>query len=241
MMERRVKERLIGATLLVVLIVLIVPEMLSGPKPPTARPLTAGLPAPTRSVSVDLTTSQATADPDLAEGAPGTPPPPGAASAGAAADDAPAAAGAPTAAGDDASGRAPPEAAASGVPTVTTLKAQEPSSPPSRASSAGASGPAVGSSTAAALETPSSGPKSAGHRGWSVQLGSFASRANADRLVHQVQSRGAGSPYVSPIGSGTSVRYRVRVGPFSDRAAAERAAGKLKVAGHGGTLVAPAS
>ena len=36
-MDRRVKERLIGASILVVLIVLIVPELLSGPKPP-ARP-----------------------------------------------------------------------------------------------------------------------------------------------------------------------------------------------------------
>ena len=32
-MDRRVKERLIGATILVALIVLIVPELLSGPKP----------------------------------------------------------------------------------------------------------------------------------------------------------------------------------------------------------------
>ena len=30
-MDRRVKERLVGATILVVLIVLIVPELLSGP------------------------------------------------------------------------------------------------------------------------------------------------------------------------------------------------------------------
>ena len=69
MMERRVKERLIGATLLVVLIVLVVPEMLSGPRRPSAPPLTAGLPAPTRSVSVDLATSKAIAESDLSEGA----------------------------------------------------------------------------------------------------------------------------------------------------------------------------
>ena len=59
-MDRRVKERLIGATILVVLIVLIVPELLSGPKrraPPRAA---LSLPVPTRSVSVDLATSKAT-------------------------------------------------------------------------------------------------------------------------------------------------------------------------------------
>ena len=32
-MDRRVKERLIGASILVALIVLVVPELLSGPKP----------------------------------------------------------------------------------------------------------------------------------------------------------------------------------------------------------------
>ena len=40
-MDRRVKERLVGATILGVLIVLLVPELLSGPKPaaaPTANP-----------------------------------------------------------------------------------------------------------------------------------------------------------------------------------------------------------
>ncbi len=40
-MERPVKERLVGATILVALIVLIVPEMLSGPKRPASAPPSA--------------------------------------------------------------------------------------------------------------------------------------------------------------------------------------------------------
>jgi DedD protein len=240
MMERRVKERLIGATLLVVLIVLVVPEMLSGPKPPTARPLTAGLPAATRSVSVDLTTSKATADPDLADGAPASGAP-GEAASGAAPDGAQAAASG-AASDDDASGRTPPEPSApASAPTVTTLKAQEPAGAAPGAPAGPSSATAVGAPGESSLETPASSPKSQVHRGWSVQLGSFASRANAERLVHQVQARGGATPYVSPIGSGSSLRYRVRLGPYSDRGAAERAAGKLKAAGHAGTLVAPAS
>lgn len=234
MMERRVKERLIGATLLVVLIVLIVPEMLSGPKPPSAQPLTVGLPtstaAPTRSVSVDLATSKATAE---------SPPPAGAASQGAASDEPSSTASGSAAGNDRTSESAPPDQdAPASAPTVTTLKAQEPSG--------------------SALETPPSAPKSAlsgsrpdapsdssarqpAHRGWAVQLGSFASRANAEKLVHQLQARGGSSLYVSASGSGSSLRYRVRVGPLADRGAAERAAGKLRAAGHPATLVAPAS
>lgn len=237
MMERRVKERLIGATLLVVLIVLIVPEMLSGPKPPSAQPLTVGLPAstaaPTRSVSVDLATSKATA-----EAAPPASPD--------AVSDGPSSTPSRSAEGNDrASESAPPDQGASALagvpasaPTVTTLKAQEPAG--------------------SALETPASGPKSAmggsrpnvagespavqqGHRGWAVQLGSFASRANAEKLVHQLQARAGSSPYVSASGSGSSLRYRVRVGPLADRGAAERTAGKLRAAGHPATVVAPAS
>ena len=59
MMDRRLKERLLGATILVALIVIVVPELLSGPKHPALPPLAAGLPTTsTRSVSVDLKTSK---------------------------------------------------------------------------------------------------------------------------------------------------------------------------------------
>jgi cell division septation protein DedD len=75
---------------------------------------------------------------------------------------------------------------------------------------------------------------------WAVQLGSFASKGNAERLVHQLQTSG-GSFYVVSGGSGQSLRYRVRMGPLADRNAAERAVGKLKAQGHPATVVTPAS
>src|SRR5713226_8856754 len=62
-MDRRVKERLVGATILVVLIVLIVPELLSGPKArvtPVQPPSAAGPVEAVRNVTVDLATSKAT-------------------------------------------------------------------------------------------------------------------------------------------------------------------------------------
>ena len=58
-MDRRVKERLIGASILVAIVVLVVPELLSGPKPwRTAAGRRPPRPEPTRNVTVDLTTSK---------------------------------------------------------------------------------------------------------------------------------------------------------------------------------------
>ncbi len=79
-----------------------------------------------------------------------------------------------------------------------------------------------------------------GRDSWSVQLGSFSSKANADKLVHQLKARGF-SVYVIASGSGSSSRFKVRMGPWADRAAAEREVDKLKAAGHAATVVAPAS
>jgi DedD protein len=253
-MDRRVKERLIGATILVALIVLIVPELLSGPKLAPLPPLAAGLPSSTRNVSVNLAASKATPEPQAADGATvaaaarETPGAAGARAAGAstsaagastvngpAPQGASAEGSAPEAAGAGANAGAPGSSAAAAssarsAPTVATLKAQEP---------------------AAALETASSSPRSApesaaasdaagahGHRGWAVQLGSFASKANAEKLLHQLPGSGF---YLLSTGSGPSLRYRVRMGPLADRGAAERAMAKLKAEGHAATIVTPAS
>jgi DedD protein len=74
-MDRRVKERLIGASIVVVLIVLVVPELLSGPKSPVlSAPHPAAAPEPTRNVTVDLATSKAPANSAVEPaGTPGTP------------------------------------------------------------------------------------------------------------------------------------------------------------------------
>jgi DedD protein len=242
MMDRRLKERLVGATILVAVIVLVVPELLSGPKHPALPPLAAGLPTTaTRSVSVDLSTNRATAEPEAGvasqaasagspnaapdAGATGTPGTNGASNASGASS-ATSAAAPSTDAG---------EPAAASAPSVVTLKAQTGALPP--------------------LETPASPPKSsatttrpagaaeasaAPRRAWAVQLGSFASKANAERLVHRLQASG-GSFYVAPGGSGSALRYRVRMGPLADRGAAERALAKLKAQGHSATIVTPAS
>ena len=215
-MDRRVKERLVGASILVVLIVLIVPELLSGPAPaPPASALPLRTPEPVRNVTVDVATSktqspqQASADPPAAP-----------ASSAAASDAAP---------GALASGASAPGASASGA-----------------SASAPAPIPAPAPAPSAPLENTRPPPTSAATAGkpampahsWAVQLGSFASHENADKLARQLKSQGY-AVFVLPGGSGSSLRYRVRVGPMADRGAAAQTAAKLKAAGQTASLVAP--
>ena len=218
-MDRRVKERLVGASILIVLIVLIVPELLSGPaSAPVGPRLPVSAPEPVRNVTVDLATAK--------------PPEP-------AVDAAAASTAGGTAAGDDANVPPPaargPVAPSSAVQRRAAPSAAAPASTPPRAASA------------APLELPAAAPISpvagktaiTGHA-WAVQLGSFASRANADKLVRQVKAQGF-SVYVLSSGSRASQRHRVRIGPLADRGAATQAAAKLKALGHIGSIVPPAA
>jgi DedD protein len=214
-MDRRVKERLIGASILVALIVLVVPELLSGPKPAAlSAPRPAIAPEPTRNVTVDLATSKAPANSEVEiAGAQGSPASPGQSVAMSVAEGAEAAPATPVA--------APPVAPPSVVaaPAATSSSNAVPSRP-------------------GAVETAVSSPISS-RAAWAVQLGSFANRSNAENLSHQL--KGQGFPvYVLPGGSSASVRYRVRVGPLANRDSAERTAAKLKSIGHVSSLVAPA-
>jgi cell division protein FtsN len=72
-----------------------------------------------------------------------------------------------------------------------------------------------------------------------VQLGSFASRTNAETLQRQLKAEGF-NVYLAPIGSGAATRYRVRLGPVADRAAAAAIMGRLQAHQHAATLVPPA-
>jgi cell division protein FtsN len=67
-----------------------------------------------------------------------------------------------------------------------------------------------------------------------VQLGSFASRANADRLARQVRAQG----FAASVSQGSSGHlYRVRVGPVRDHGAASELAQQLRAHGHSGAIV----
>ena len=61
---------------------------------------------------------------------------------------------------------------------------------------------------------------------WVVQLGSFSSMDNADKLVERVQAEGL-SAYKEAVSSAGSTVYRVRVGPFIEREEAIRVDGLI--------------
>jgi DedD protein len=214
-MERRAKERLIGASILVVLIVLIVPELLSGPKPeaPPAKlpqlPAAASSAEPTRTVTVDLATSKAPAAVDSEASAP--------------------AASAPPAAGAASAATAIPEREPDIAPPTDAPPAVVPQ--PARA-------PVESAVQSPISEAGTAHGKVTHAGGWAVQLGSFASHDNADKLARQLKAQGF-AVYMLSGGSGASTRHRVRVGPFADRDNAERAAAKLKALGQAPSLVPP--
>jgi cell division septation protein DedD len=201
--ERHVKERLVGASILLVLVVLLVPEFLSGPKsaPP---PPPATLPAPVHTVTVDLNDpSRATLQEPASD-------------ASAVSTPAPTPLATSTPADATASAPAPPPTPIETAPN-TPIEGQTP-----------------GRSVVAGAATRHAPAKGA----WSVQLGSFASKANAEKLVQVLDNKGY-SAAVSAIGAGAAARYRVRIGQLADRPAADRLIGRLKSQGHVATLVPP--
>jgi cell division septation protein DedD len=114
-------------------------------------------------------------------------------------------------------GQAP---AATPIPTPTVTPATAP--PPGAAVAAPPAAPVV--------------PKSGNSAEWSVQLGLFAQRENAQRLMAAAQSKGFA---VSIAGADASGLYRVHVTGLADRAAAENVRVRLRAEGFAAALVGP--
>ncbi|NGX16956.1 SPOR domain-containing protein [Wenzhouxiangella sp. XN24] len=68
---------------------------------------------------------------------------------------------------------------------------------------------------------------------WSVQVGSFSQRDNAQALQQRLTAAGFDA-FVSRVVTDAGTLYRVRVGPVPDRAAADRLLVRVRAAGHGG-------
>ena len=214
-MDSRAKQRLTGAVILVALFVLLVPELLTGPRgadTPDGSPTDEGM----RRYTIDLDASAPSAQHDNAAAQPPVALPP-------VADDRaqPGEAAAPAA-------QAAPESAA---PATAVAPRSEPLKPvPSQPV------PAQSAPTSAATAAPSQAPPPAARGSFAVQLGTFGNRENADRLVREMNAKGFAA-FVAPYTKENHELYRVRVGPARDRAAAEALAAQLRRTGQSGSIV----
>jgi DedD protein len=210
-MDQGLKERLVGAAVLIAIAVWLVPWVLDGPEAPLEKTGSslklpaAEEPMPMRTQTLRLGDGPEThAEPvRTAQAAPETaaaaPPPNGATE---------------SPAGEDA---APPVAAARNEPE------------PERTA------PAVRSAPAAATP-PKPAPAAAGGD-WTVQLGSFGEEANARRAAQRAGTVGYKAE-TSSFRSGGRTLYRVRVGPQRTRAEADATASALRAHGIDASVVA---
>jgi DedD protein len=225
-MDRSLKERLIGAAVLVLLAVLVVPELLSGRKATTA--LVADEPAgrELRTYTIELGGTSALATP-AADGSMSRPSGP-AATPLAVERPSPPPAGPPAMRPQLAPDTPPPAAKAVAPPTSTPPK----STPPKSTAEEPTSAPAPREAT------PDNAPMSAPARGtWSVQVGAFGSAESARKLVRDLEADGYRA-YVSPLQRNGKTLHRVRVGPEPAKAAADALSGRLKSRGLPVSLVA---
>ncbi len=205
-MDRLLKERLVGAAILVFIAVLFVPELLSGPPQLSApHPIDTPNPVPTSTAAAVRTATLVLSNPDSAS------------AAALSENETPSVAPAPAI--------EPPPPSMKSVDVVPEQPRTEP--------------PLESAAPRTQTQTPSAAPSNSfapigAKGGWSVQLGSFSSAANAGKLARNLRGK-AIRVYVSSQGG----KHRVRAGPFPDRAAAERAAAQLKSQGQAVSIIAP--
>ena len=234
-MDLRAKQRLTGGVILVTVLVLFVPELLTGPGKTAPADTTGeeGLHRYTIDLNAQSNPAQTSAEP----GAPAVVLPPVAenpmqpalALPGESAAPEPRAAETPHAATTPAAGDSKPVAA-------TTAPANKPATPAPATPAATTISPAPVATPAPRVEAahPAAAPAEKGN--FAVQLGSFGSRENADRLVHDMTAKGF-SAFVAPITSNGRELFRVRVGPTRDRVQAEALATQLRRIGQTGSIV----
>ncbi|HVJ29958.1 MAG TPA: SPOR domain-containing protein [Gammaproteobacteria bacterium] len=215
-MDQGLKERLVGAAVLVAIAVWLVPWVLDGPEDGAETPASAlqlpsaEEPMPMRTQTLRLGDASETSA-ESAPAAAATPSPqPAVATAEPAKDQ--------TAAPRDAGAVAEPQPQAETTLAAATAPAERP--PPA--------------ATASAPPKPEQ-PKAVGD--WTVQLGSFEEEANAKRLAQRAGTFGYKAE-VSSARSGGKTLYRVRVGPQATRGAADAAASALRAHGVEARVVA---
>ena len=71
---------------------------------------------------------------------------------------------------------------------------------------------------------------------WAVQLGSFSSKENAEKLAADLRKQGYAA-FLSQLVTDSGQLHRVRIGPQKDRASAEAMAARLAKVDHQGQVV----
>ena len=205
-MQQHLKERLTGAAILVLVVVLLVPEMFRG-RPAAGTDSRAGAAdsAPMRSYTIDLRDSPTARPPAVA---PPTVSTPAAAIGDSTLKDAPGTAPPPLPAADAPS--APSESTAP-LPDTVNTKA-----------------PAANAPTANTPQVSTRTHGAAARAHFTVQVASFARRDFAERMVKQIRAKGFTVQAVGPDDHGL---YRVRSAPTSERAVAVALKEKMRARG----------
>jgi DedD protein len=214
-LRKRARRRLVGAIVLVLLVVVLVPMFLERePRlqkhdmdiriPPipgqTQAPSIRGATQPPASAQPPAPADKVEAPPQ-----PATPPAPE----------------------PPARPSAPSSAAEAQAPYAPAAKPQAPSPPPAMTAQRAAPAPQAGSEapTKAPALTPSR--ELANGDAYIVQLGAFSSSANAKQLLHKLKLEKFPA-YIEPVKTTQGEKTRVRVGPYPSVEVAEKARDRLK-------------
>lgn len=246
-MERPVKERLIGAAVLMAAAVILIPEMLSGPGRDSAEQqakTAASGEGAIKTYTIDLSQSPGaspaipTEQPSTSAPPPEELPPPeevtppqGTPESSAIIPSTPPAAvsaqATPSVVAETPKPEPRPEPPrqAPPKPVPKPEPKPEPSPPPKTQTQAVASTPSAPKTT-----VPTG-------KGWVVQLGSYSSETTAQRLANEWRAKGQ-SAFVMPVTASGKTLYRVRIGPTKDRADSEAVLKVVKPSVAGAAVVA---
>lgn len=207
-MDRALKERIVGAVVLVVIAVLVVPVFLDGPTP-DGEMISEPVTLPGQDGADDRRTVVLRLDRDQPLPVSSSQPeirPVSTHSTAAGAESPP-----PAAAQD----REAPAVAAVLEQSAPPAEAEPEPEPPADDQAAPPAATAAGNTDAASATGM-----------WAVQIGSFSNKENADRLAAGLREQGYAA-FISQVQTDEGELHRVRIGPQKDRASAEAVAAKL--------------
>lgn len=247
-LKRKARQRLIGAVVLVLTAIIVVPMVLDSEPRPLGQDIAITIPGKDTPFVPKM---DAPAKAGEGAAAPGPAPAPSAPAAPVAPEPASSPATPPTA--------APGSAAA---PVTTAPAATKGPTPPAAGSAAhdaskgegakpepGKGSDKPGSAVPAAVKAgdgdralallegkPAADSKPVANGKFYVQIGAFATGAKAKELQARLKSAGVAT-FTEAVRTGAGERIRLRAGPYATRADAEAALGKIKAAGYAGAAV----